>query len=133
MFPQLEGTRFTHAWGGPIDMTASFAPFYRTLRPGTIHAGLGYSGHGLSQTFIGGKILASTVLGADDEWTSLAVNRPETMKVPPEPVRWVGVNAIARALERGDARQEDGRARGAVNELVGSIPNVVRDRLVARG
>jgi glycine/D-amino acid oxidase-like deaminating enzyme len=133
MFPQLEGTRFTHAWGGPIDMTASFVPFYRTLRPGTIHAGLGYSGHGLSQTFIGGKILASTVLGADDEWASLAVNRPETMKVPPEPVRWVGVNAIARALERGDARQEDGRARGAVNELVGSIPNVVRDRLVARG
>src|SRR5262249_1851349 len=122
MFPQLEGTRFTHAWGGPIDMTASFVPFYRTLRPGTIHAGLGYSGHGLSQTFIGGKILASTVLGIDDEWTSWAVNRPETMKVPPEPVRWVGVNAIARALERGDARQEAGRPRGALNELVGSIP-----------
>jgi glycine/D-amino acid oxidase-like deaminating enzyme len=133
MFPQLDGVRFTHAWGGPIDQTAAFVPFYRTLRPGTIHAGLGYSGHGLSQTFVGGKILASTVLGVHDEWTSLAVNRPETMKVPPEPVRWVGVNAIARALERGDARQEAGRARGPVYELVGSIPNVVRDRLVARG
>src|SRR4029453_5030952 len=93
MFPQLEGTRFTHAWGGPIDMTASFVPFYRTLRPGTIHAGLGYSGHGLSQTFVRGKILASTVLGSEDEWTSLAVNRPETAKVPPEPLRWVGVSA----------------------------------------
>ena len=79
MFPQLEGTRFTHAWGGPIDQTPAFVPFYRTLEPGTIHAGLGYSGHGLSQTFVGGKILASTVLGVDDEWTSLAVNRPETM------------------------------------------------------
>jgi hypothetical protein len=114
-------------------MTASFVPFYRTLRPGTIHAGLGYSGHGLSQTFIGGKILASKVLGTEDEWTSLAVNRPETMKVPPEPLRWVGVNAIARSLERGDAHEEAGRSRGALNEMVGSIPNVVRDRLVARG
>jgi glycine/D-amino acid oxidase-like deaminating enzyme len=132
MFPQLEGTRFTHAWGGPIDMTASFVPFYRSLRPGTIHAGLGYSGHGLSQTYIGGKILASTVLGMEDEWTTLAVNRPERMKVPPEPVRWIGVNAIARALERGDVREEAGKPRGALNELVGSIPNVVRDRLVAR-
>jgi glycine/D-amino acid oxidase-like deaminating enzyme len=133
MFPQLEGTRVTHAWGGPIDMTATFVPFYRTLRPGTIHAGLGYSGHGLSQTYVGGQILASTVLGIEDEWTSLAVNRPESMKVPPEPVRWVGVNAIARALEHGDARQEAGETRGRVNELVGSIPNVVRDRLVERG
>jgi hypothetical protein len=73
------------------------------------------------------------VLGIEDEWTSLGVNRPEIMKVPPEPVRWVGVNAIARALERGDARQEAGKPRGGVYELVGSIPNVVRDRLVARG
>jgi len=103
MFPQLEGTRFTHAWGGPIDQTPAFVRFYRTLEPGTIHAGLGYSGHGLSQTFVGGKILASTVLGVDDGWTSLAVNRPETMKAPPEPFRWPAVKAIASALERGDA------------------------------
>jgi glycine/D-amino acid oxidase-like deaminating enzyme len=133
MFPQLQGTRFTHAWGGPIDMTATFVPFYRTLRPGTIHAGLGYSGHGLSQTYVGGKILASTVLGIEDEWTSLGVNRPEAMKVPPEPIRWVGVNAIARSLERGDAREEGGKSRGGLNGLVGSIPTAVRDRLVARG
>jgi glycine/D-amino acid oxidase-like deaminating enzyme len=133
MFPQLEGIRFTHAWGGPIDQTAAFVPFYRTLRPGTIHAGLGYSGHGLSQTFVGGKILASTVLGADDEWTSLGVNRPEAMKVPPEPVRWAVVSAAARALERGDAREESGKPRGVLNELIGSAPIVFRDRVVARG
>jgi len=132
MFPQLAGTRFTHAWGGPIDQTAAFVPFYRTLDPGTIHAGLGYSGHGLSQTYVGGKILASTVLGTDDEWTSLAVNRPERMKVPPEPLRWVGVKAIASALERGDAREEAGKRRGVMNELVGSGPIALRERYVAK-
>jgi len=133
MFPQLQGTRFTHAWGGPIDQTAAFVPFYRTLRPGTIHAGLGYSGHGLSQTYVGGKILASTVLGLDDEWTSLAVNRPEVAKVPPEPIRWIAGTAAARALERGDARQEAGMERGTLNEMIGSAPSAYRDRLVARG
>ncbi len=132
MFPQLEGTRFTHAWGGPIDQTPAFVPFYRTLEPGTIHAGLGYSGHGLSQTFVGGKILASTVLGVDDEWTSLAVNRPETMKAPPEPFRWPAVKAIASALERGDAREEAGKRRGVVNELVGLGPIGLREQYVAR-
>ncbi len=34
LFPQLEGVCFTHAWGGPIDMSPSFMPFYRTLPPG---------------------------------------------------------------------------------------------------
>jgi glycine/D-amino acid oxidase-like deaminating enzyme len=133
MFPQLEGIRFTHAWGGPIDQTPTFVPFYRTLDPGNLHAGLGYSGHGLVQTFIGGHILASTVLGVEDEWTSLAVNRPETAKAPPEPLRYPLVWAAATALERGDARQDAGRPRGLVWTKVGEAPLRHRDRLVRRG
>jgi glycine/D-amino acid oxidase-like deaminating enzyme len=133
MFPQLEGTRFTHAWGGPIDQTPTFVPFYRTLEPGNVHAGLGYSGHGLTQTFIGGQILASTVLGVDDEWTSLAVNRPEFSLAPPEPFRYPVVKAAALALERGDAREEAGRSRGWLYDLVGNAPIRHRERLVRRG
>ncbi|MEP7060405.1 MAG: FAD-dependent oxidoreductase, partial [Actinomycetota bacterium] len=67
LFPQLEGVRFTHAWGGPIDQTAAFVPFYRTLAPGNVHAGLGFSGHGVTQAFVGSKILASKVMGVSDE------------------------------------------------------------------
>ena len=51
-----------------------------------MHAGLGYSGHGLTQTFVGGRILASTILGLEDEWATLAVNRPEFGLAPPEPL-----------------------------------------------
>jgi hypothetical protein len=61
------------------------------------------------------------------------VNRPETVKVPPEPLRWIGVNAVARALERGDARQEAGRRRGVLNDLIGSGPTAFRDKVVAKG
>jgi glycine/D-amino acid oxidase-like deaminating enzyme len=133
MFPQLEGVRFTHAWGGPIDQTPTFLPFYRTLEPGNIHAGLGYSGHGVTQTFVGGHILASTVLGVEDEWTSLAVNRPESGKAPPEPLRFPLVWAAAAALERGDAREDEGRSRGRLYGLVGGAPLRHRERLVRRG
>jgi len=132
MFPQLEGIGFTHAWGGPIDQTVTFVPFYRTLEPGNVHAGLGFSGHGMVQTFIGGQILASTVLGIDDEWTSLAVNRPEAAKTPPEPLRFPLVKAAAVALERGDAREEAGRSRGPLYELVGNAPIRYRERVVRR-
>jgi glycine/D-amino acid oxidase-like deaminating enzyme len=133
MFPQLEGIRFTHAWGGPIDQTATFVPFYRTLEPGNVHAGLGFSGHGVVQTFIGGQILASTVLGIHDEWTSLAVNRPEVVKTPPEPLRFPVVKAAALALERGDAREEAGKSRGLVYDLIGNAPIRYRERVVRRG
>lgn len=132
MFPQLEGIRFTHAWGGPIDQTPTFVPFYRTLTPGNVHAGLGYSGHGLTQTFVGGHILASTVLGVDDEWSSLAVNRPEIAFAPPEPLRWAAVQASSIALQRGDAREDAGRPRGVVTGLVGGAPVRYRGWLVGR-
>ena len=33
LFPQLEGVRFEHAWSGPMDMTRSGLPFFRTLAP----------------------------------------------------------------------------------------------------
>jgi glycine/D-amino acid oxidase-like deaminating enzyme len=133
MFPQLEGTRFTHAWGGPIDQTPTFVPFYRTLEPGNVHAGLGYSGHGLTQTFVGGHILASTVLGVRDEWTTLAVNRPEVVKAPPEPLRYPLVKMAAFALERGDAREDAGRSRGPLYDWIGGAPLRYRERVVRRG
>ena len=132
LFPQLEGVRFTHAWGGPIDHTASFLPFYRTLPPGNLHAGLGFSGHGLTQAKLGGRILASRVLGVEDEWTSLPVAGPEIGKAPPEPFRWPLVRSAAWALESGDRREDDGRNRGFLRARIGGAPGVHRERLTRR-
>ena len=133
LFPQLEGVRFTHAWGGPIDHTASFTPFFRTLPPGNVHAGLGFSGHGLAQTKIGGRILASLVLGVRDGWTSMPVVGPEIAKAPPEPLRFPLVRLAAWGLESGDRRQDEGRTRGTLQRVVGDAPIRYRERLVRTG
>ena len=131
MFPQLEGVRFTHAWGGPIDQTATFLPFFRSLEPGNVHAGLGFSGHGLSQTMLGGRILASLVQGRRDRWTSMPVVGRES-NTPPEPLRFPAVWLAARALELGDRRQDAGRPRGALLDLIGGAPLAYRNRLTRR-
>ena len=133
LFPQLEGVRFAHAWGGPIDTTASSLPFFRTLAPGNVYAGLGFSGHGLAQTKLGGRILASLVLGARDEWSSMPVVGPEIGKAPPEPLRFPLVRLAAWGLESGDRREDAGRPRGIVRHLVGDAPGRYRERLVRRG
>ncbi|HEU4528566.1 MAG TPA: hypothetical protein VFT80_11635 [Actinomycetota bacterium] len=132
LFPQLEGVRFTHAWGGPIDHTAWFLPFFRTLEPGTVHAGLGFSGHGLAQTKLGGRILASLVLGSRDEWSSMPVVGREIALAPPEPVRFPLVRAAAWGLETGDRREDAGRPRGSVRRMIGDAPGRYRERIVRR-
>jgi glycine/D-amino acid oxidase-like deaminating enzyme len=132
LFPQLEGVRFTHAWGGPIDHTAWFLPFFRTLAPGTMHAGLGFSGHGLAQTRLGGRILASLVLGSRDEWSSMPVVGREIALAPPEPFRFPLVRAAAWGLESGDRREDEGRRRGTLRRLIGDAPGRYRERIVRR-
>ncbi len=129
MFPQLEGVRFTHAWGGPIDMSASFTPFFQTLWPGNVHAGLGFSGHGLAATKLGGKTLASLVLRSDDEWSRLPVAGPPLGKAPPEPLRWPLLKAGVWALETGDRAEAQGRRRGRLRGFVGRFPDRNRSRL----
>lgn len=118
LFPQLEGVRFTHAWGGPIDQAAASVPFFQTLEPGNVHAGLGFSGHGLTQTRIGGQILSSLVLGLDDEWTRLPVVGPPKKLLVPEPFRYPGVRAVAWALESGDAAEDRGARRGRLQSAI---------------
>jgi glycine/D-amino acid oxidase-like deaminating enzyme len=120
LFPQLAAVRFEHAWSGPMDMTKSGLPSFFTLPQGNVHAGLGFSGHGLSATKVGGKILASLVLATDDRWVHLPVMGPPA-QLPPEPLRWPMVRVAEWAYESSDRADERGAARprlaGAVRAL----------------
>ena len=129
LFPQLEGVRFTHAWGGPIDMTASWTPFFRTLSPGNLHAGLGFSGHGLAATRVGGQTLASLVLGERDEWTALPVVGDALSRTPPEPFRYAMVRSALWAMGRGDRAADAGRRPGRLARAMAHAPLLYREGL----
>ncbi|MCX6363051.1 MAG: FAD-binding oxidoreductase [Actinobacteria bacterium] len=121
LFPQLEGVRFHAAWSGPMDITSTALPFFETAPGGNVHAGLGFSGHGLTSTKLGGKILSSLVLREDDEWRRMPVVGRPLATVPPEPLRWPLVKSVAWAFESGDRAQEQGRARGRLPRLVTTV------------
>jgi hypothetical protein len=91
-------------------MTSSWTPFFRTLDPGNVHCGLGFSGHGLAATKLGGKTLASLVLGLRNEWTELPVVGAAPMRMPPEPIRWPLVRATVWGMERFDRAADSGGA-----------------------
>jgi glycine/D-amino acid oxidase-like deaminating enzyme len=118
LFPQLEGVRFDAAWSGPMDLTPSGLPFFESSPDGSVHAGLGFSGHGLAATRLGGRILASLVLGEDDRWSRMPVVGPPRVKLPPEPLRWPMVRTVSWAGESGDRAAERGRRPGFVRAAI---------------
>jgi glycine/D-amino acid oxidase-like deaminating enzyme len=103
-FPQLQGVRFTHGWGGPVAVTSRFVPTFGTLAGGRVHYGFGYSGHGVAPTHLGGQILRDLVLGRESELTQLCFVRAKPIAFPEEPLRWVGVNLARRRLLRQDRK-----------------------------
>ena len=46
IFPQLEGVRFTHRWGGAIDTCSRFSVFFGSALGGRVVYALGYTGLG---------------------------------------------------------------------------------------
>lgn len=131
-FPQLKGVKFDYAWGGPMDFSASFTPFFQRLNPGNVFAGLGFSGHGLAATRVGGKILSSLVLGRDDRWSQLPVVGPPLGHLPPEPLRWPIAQLGAWAISSSGLIREHGGADRRIRRLIASGPERYRDRVKGR-
>ncbi len=126
LFPQLRDVGIDRAWSGPIDAAATHLPFFETSPCGTIHAGLGFSGHGLAATKLGGKTLASLVLGADDEWAHVPVVGPPVSRVPPEPWRWPLVKCLSWEVIKGEMAQERGKTPGLDSRLATRIYTAYR-------
>jgi glycine/D-amino acid oxidase-like deaminating enzyme len=123
LLPGLADARIERAWGGPIDVSADHLPFFGTVR-GHVHYGLGYSGHGVGPSWLGGQILASLALGLDDEWTALPLATRRIPSLPPEPLKRVGgalVRSAIMAVERAD---EEGRRAPLPARLGAALPRL---------
>ncbi|MGV9268773.1 NAD(P)/FAD-dependent oxidoreductase [Kitasatospora sp. NPDC003701] len=101
-FPQLEGLRFTHAWGGAIDTCTRFSAFFDTAYRGRVAYAAGYTGLGVGATRFGAEVMLDLLAGERTERTSLEMVRSKPLPFPPEPVRWAGIEITTRSLERAD-------------------------------
>ncbi len=122
LVPFAEGVEVTHAWGGPIDRTADGAPVFGRL-PGSVPIvyGVGYSGNGVAPSLTAGKILASSALGRDDEWSGCGLNRGIARQFPPEPVRYLGGFVVRGAVKRKERREDDGRSVDPLTRRVAAL------------
>jgi glycine/D-amino acid oxidase-like deaminating enzyme len=101
-FPQLEGLRFTHRWGGAIDTCSRFSVFFGTALGGRVAYATGYTGLGVAATRFGARVGLDLLDGRATEATTLNYVRRKPVPFPPEPLR-AGVIALTqRELARAD-------------------------------
>jgi putative aminophosphonate oxidoreductase len=122
LVPLAQDVEVTHAWGGPIDRTADGVPIFGRL-PGRARVvyGAGYSGNGVAPSLTAGKILASSVLELDDEWSGSDLNRGVEVTFPPEPVRYLGGFVVRAAVRRKESREDDGRVVDRLTRRVAAL------------
>jgi glycine/D-amino acid oxidase-like deaminating enzyme len=104
-FPQLEGLRFTHRWGGAIDTSTRFFAFQRTALGGRVAYSLGYTGLGVAATRFGARTMLDLLAGRRTDATTLRAQRRRPLPFPPEPARWLGIQLTRRELARADRNQ----------------------------
>jgi glycine/D-amino acid oxidase-like deaminating enzyme len=121
-FPQLEGRRIDHAWGGPIDVSPTHLPIVATIGRGRIHAAFGYTGNGVGPSHLAGSVLASLAWDRRDAPTRLAIVDPPPVRVPPEPLRYLGGRIVRAALLRRERLEEEERRPDPVTRLVAGLP-----------
>jgi len=104
-FPQLEGLRFTHAWGGAIDTCSRYSPFWGTAHHGKTAYALGYTGLGVGASRFGGRVMLDILDGRSTERTALEMVRTKPNPFPPEPLRSMGINLTRWSLDQADRNQ----------------------------
>jgi glycine/D-amino acid oxidase-like deaminating enzyme len=104
-FPQLEGVRFTHRWGGPIDTCSRFFAFYGLSHGGRVAYAAGHTGLGIGASRFGARVALDLLAARDTEATRSRLVRTRPVPFPPEPLRWAVIQATRRALDRADRRQ----------------------------
>ena len=106
-FPSLVPS-FERSWTGASDRSVTGVPFFGRLEgQSNVCYGLGYSGNGVVQSYLGGEILASLVLEQDNEWSRSGMAQGCRGVFPIEPFRTLGAKIIRRSILRKEAMEDN--------------------------
>jgi len=101
-FPQLEGLRFSHTWGGPIGTTTRFCMDTGSAYAGRVAWAIGYTGLGVVASRFGAQIGLDRLDHPDSPHLKLRMARRRAFPWPPEPFRYLAIQLTQRELARAD-------------------------------
>ena len=104
LFPQLEGLRFTHRWGGAIDTCSRFFAFYGLAMGGRVAYAVGHTGLGVGASRFSAGVALDLLDGRENEVTAMEYTKSKPLPFPPEPVRWGTIQFTRGRLAAADRR-----------------------------
>ena len=107
-FPQLEGLRFTHRWGGAIDTCSRFSVFFGRALGGRAAYAMGYTGLGVGASRFGGRTGLDLLDGRSTEATALEFVRRRPVPFPPEPLRSAVIGLTRNRIAAADRSGQRG-------------------------
>ncbi|HST41547.1 MAG TPA: FAD-dependent oxidoreductase [Conexibacter sp.] len=122
VYPMLSDLAIEQSWSGPVDRTLAHVPLFGRLRanPSVLY-GVGWSGSGVAQSVIGGRILASLALDADDEWSRSGLVDQPPLTFPPDPIRWAGAHLVRGAVRRKARAEDAGRTPRWIDRRIAAL------------
>ncbi len=108
LWPQLESVRITHRWGGPFSVTFDLTPALGYVGADrTAVYSLGCIGHGVSMSYLNGKVLAELLLGdADGPAAECPFVNRRVLPWPADPLAGAAKHLIRSYLAAEDAFYE---------------------------
>jgi glycine/D-amino acid oxidase-like deaminating enzyme len=104
-FPQLEGLRFTHAWGGVIDTCSRYTAFWGKTLGGKVGYSLGYTGLGVGASRFGALVMLDLLNDKQTERTVLSMVKQKPFPFPPEPLRSPVINFTRWCMDQADRNE----------------------------
>ncbi len=102
-FPQLEGIRIDHAWGGTMGFTLDFVPSVGKLGD-NIYYGVAYNGEGVAFGQTAGRIIAEMVTGERSELSDLFVMNHKIPYAGPQSLRLLSSRLYKWYLTRNSTK-----------------------------
>ncbi|MGW9438098.1 NAD(P)/FAD-dependent oxidoreductase [Streptomyces sp. NPDC055607] len=127
LLPQTRGARVEQAWSGTTAVPRDWCSTVAYDPASGIGWAGGYVGHGLSTTNLSGRILTDLVLERRTPLTELPCVHHTARRWEPEPLRWIGVQAMYAAYRHSDRVEARGAHR---TPLIGRVAERVSRRYV---
>ncbi len=103
LFPSAAGARVTHRWGGPVGVPRDWSCSVGLDRETGIAWAGGYVGDGVATTNLAGRTLCDLIAGDRTDLVDLPWVNHRSRPWEPEPLRWLGINAMVQLPKGIDA------------------------------
>jgi gamma-glutamylputrescine oxidase len=104
IYPRLTGMEFEYFWTGVLGFSLDFMQSAGVMGAHrNIYYGLCYAGHGVNLSTLFGKVIADIYAGDASQWQGLPFMDHHYISLPPEPLKWLGIQATIQYYRANDA------------------------------